>query len=154
MRAGETLRFYISNVSLWIEHITITKALKCMFCDVPPLDLSRNVDIKPQGVLTWISESSPTAKIGQFFHIYVAENEIMCWCYLTPFMFICSDAYRYVYLNPYRECYTNIYRVIGVILLVISWEIYRVGDNRRTTEKCQYVDSPHISDQLGTENAW
>ena len=54
------------------------------------------------------------------FRTNVAENEIACWCYLTPFMFICSDAYRYVYLNPYREGYTDIYRDIGVILLAIS----------------------------------
>ena len=30
----------------------------------------------------------PTSKIGQFFRTYVAEDEIVCWCYLTPFMFI------------------------------------------------------------------
>ena len=111
---------YINGVPTTSGESRWDATLKCIFCDVPPLDLSRYLDIKPQGVLTWIPESSPTAKIGQFFRIYVAENEIMCWCYLTPFMSICSDAYRYVYLNPYRECYTNIYRVIGVILLAIS----------------------------------
>ena len=42
-------------------------------------------------------------------------------------MFICSVAYRYIYINPYREGYTNIYRVIRIILLMISHciEIYR-----------------------------
>ena len=59
------------------------------------------------------------------FHTYVAEHGIVCWCYLTPFMFICSVAYRYVYLYPYREGYTNIYRVIGIILLAIFRTVYR-----------------------------
>ena len=52
VKAGETLRFYISNVSGWMECITITKTLKCVFCSVPTSDLSRNVDIKHWGVLT------------------------------------------------------------------------------------------------------
>ena len=118
MRAGETLRFYISNVSRWMERITITQTIKCMFCGVPPSDLSRNVDIKHRGVLTWISDSS-SGKNRSVFRTYVAKNDIVCWCYLTPFMFIRSVAYRYVYSNPYREAYTNIYRVIGIILLAI-----------------------------------
>ena len=103
-----------------MERITITKALKCMFCGVPPSDLSRNVDLKHRGVLTWISDSSPISQQNDrsVFRTYVAENEIVCWCYF--FMFICSVAYRYVYLNPYGEGYTNIYRVIGIILLAIS----------------------------------
>ena len=46
-------------------------------------------------------------------------------------MFICSVANRCVYINPYWMGYTNIYRVIGNILLAISHAIYRVGDNRR-----------------------
>ena len=75
-----------------------------------------------------------TGKIGSVFPHYVAENEIVCWCYLAPFMFICSVAYRYVCLYTYREGYSNINQVIGIILLAISptVEIYRVGDNRRT----------------------
>ena len=47
-------------------------------------------------------------------------------------MFICSVAYRFVYLNPYGEGYTDIYRVIGIIFKQSPTEIYRVGDNRRT----------------------
>ena len=115
------LRFYISNVSRWMEHITVTKTLKCMFCGVPPSDLSRNVDIKHWGVLIWISDSSPFhGKNRSVFRQYLRrKNEIVYWCYLTPFMFICSVAYRYVYLNPYWEGYTNIYRVFGIILLAI-----------------------------------
>ena len=49
--------FYISNVSRWLERITITKTFN-MSCGVPPSDLSRNVDIKHRGMLTWISDSS------------------------------------------------------------------------------------------------
>ena len=65
---------------------------------------------------------------------YVAENEILCWCYLTPFMFICSVVCWYVYVYTYREGYTNINQVIGIILLGISptVEIYRLVNNRRT----------------------
>ena len=95
-----------------MERITITKTLKCMFCGVPPLDLNRIVDIKHRSVLIWISYSSPFhGKNRSVFrtYMYVAENEIVYWCYLTPSIFICSVAYRYVYLNPYREGYTNIY---------------------------------------------
>ena len=47
-------------------------------------------------------------------------------------MFICCVAYRYVYLNPYGEGYTNIYRVIGIIFKQTPTEIYRMGDNRGT----------------------
>ena len=48
----------------------------------------------------------PTAKIGQFSYLH--RRKWVCWCYLTPFMFItCSVAYRYVCLHPYREGYTN-----------------------------------------------
>ena len=62
VRAGENLRFYISNVLRWMERVTITKTLKGMICGVPPSDLSRNVDIKHWGVLTWISDSSPISR--------------------------------------------------------------------------------------------
>ena len=57
----------------------------------------------------------------------------------------------YIYLNPYEKGYTYIYIVIGIILLAIShWNL----PGGRYLKNCQYVNSPHISDQLGTENAW
>ena len=116
-----------------MKRITTSKTLKCMFCGVPPSDLSRNVDIKHRGVLTWITDSSHISRQKRsVFRTYVAGNEIVCWCYLTPFMSICSAAHRCVYLNPCREGYTNIYRVIGIMLLAISHCIYQVGDNRIT----------------------
>ena len=87
---------------------------------------------KHRGVLTWISESSPISRQNKsVFCTYVTENEIVCWFYLRPFMFIYSIAYWCVCINPYREGYTNLYRVIGIMLLAISHCIYRVGDNRR-----------------------
>ena len=47
---------------------------------------------------------------------------------------ICSVAYRYVLLHPYREGYTNINGVIGITFSdpYHCIEIHRVGDNRRT----------------------
>ena len=66
-------------------------------------------------------------------------------------MFMCSVAYRYVYLNPYGEGYTNMYQAISIILLAISdWNL----PGGWLSKNCQYVDSPHISDQLVAENAW
>ena len=37
----------------------------------------------------------------------------------TIHVYICSVAFRYVYLHPYREGYTNMNGVIGIILLGI-----------------------------------
>ena len=45
-----------------------------------------------------------------------SENEIVLMLFDAIHVHICSVAYRYVYLNPYREGYTIIYRVIGIIL--------------------------------------
>ena len=137
VRAGETLRFYISNVSRWMERITITKTLKCMFCGVPPSDLSRNVDIKHRGVLTWNSDSSPISPVHgknrSVFRTYVAENEIVCWCYLMPFMFVSSVAYRYVmFISISRGLYQYISSYWHHTFSDLSLEIYRVGDNRWT----------------------
>ena len=53
-----------------------------------------------------------------------------------------------------RCLYIYIYRVLGIIYsrsLPLFIEIYRVCDNRRTVNTST---SPHISDQLGTENVW
>ena len=53
----------------------------------------------------------PTAKIDQIFvpnGTYVVENEIVCWCYLTPFMFI------YVVLPIDMYIYIHIERVIPI----------------------------------------
>ena len=45
----------------------------------------------------------PTAKIDQFFHTNVAVNEIVCSCYLTPFMFMYVvlpiDMYIYIHIE-------------------------------------------------------
>ena len=45
------------------------KTLKYMFCGVSPSDLSRNMDIKHWGVLTWICNATLVfmAQIGQYF---------------------------------------------------------------------------------------
>ena len=56
--------------------------------------------------------------------------------------------------NPYRlvrgwYIYTYIYRVLG-ITFYWSLPIYWVGDNRRNVNTSM---TPHISDQLGTENS-
>ena len=160
VRAGETLRFYISNVSRWMERTTITKTLKCMFCGVPPPDLSRNVDITHRGVLTWISDSSSRQKYvsfsGSVFRTYVAENAIVCWCYLMPFMFICSyvvlliDIFIHIHIEGGD---TNIYGVIGIILLAISpnlpgWAIIE----KRNTSKVRRKSAHFWS--VGAENMW
>ena len=119
--ACETLRFYIWNVSRWMERITITNTLKWVFCSVPSSDLSKNVEKNIEACWLESPIQAPFPdKYRSVLRTYVAENEIVCCCYLTPFMFIGSVAYRYVYLNPYREGYTNIYRVIAIVLLAIS----------------------------------
>ena len=51
---SETPRLKLSNVIFAInEHTSITNTLKHMFCGVPSSDLSRNMDIYDQVVLTW-----------------------------------------------------------------------------------------------------
>ena len=61
-----------------------------------------------------------------------------------------------IYIYIYIYIYIDRHRDLGFIFLTISptcvqvyIEIYRVGDNRGTVTRST---SPHISDQLGTEN--
>ena len=110
------------------------KNSKCMYCGVPPSDLSINVDIKHRGVLTWISDPSPISRqYRSVLRTYVAENEIVCWCYLMPFMFVCSVASRYVYSYIYIEGLSQyISSYWHHTFSDLSLEIYRVSDNRKT----------------------
>ena len=89
-----------------------------------------------------------TAKICQFF-VPTSQKMRLCvdviWRHSCSYVLLPIDMYSY----PYREGYTNINQVIGIILLapcphhLECWtshqaeqpptvEIYRVGDNRRT----------------------
>ena len=67
-------------------------------------------------------------------------------------LIICSVAYRYVNLHPYRGLYQYKWSYWHHTFSNPShcMEIHRVGDSRRTVNTS---DSPHIPDQLGAENA-
>ena len=69
-------------------------------------------------------------KIGQFFW----RSQIMRLCIDVIWRHSRSCSFGCIYC---REDYTDIYRVIGIILIAISpaIEIYRMGDNRRTVNQ-------------------
>ena len=76
------------------------KNIKMYVYGVPPSDLSGNVDKNIEAC--W--HESPIQAHSEnrsVFRTYVAENEIVCWCYLTPFMFIYVvlpiDMYIYIH---------------------------------------------------------
>ena len=77
------------------------------------------------------------AKICQFF---VPTSQKIRLCVDVIWRHSCSYvAYRYVYLCPYWEGYTNIYRVIAIILLTISpnlpgWAIIEELSIRRQSQ--------------------
>ena len=77
-----------------MEHTRVTNTLKRMFCGVPPLDLSRNMDIVHRGVRC---KAVFTAEIGQYSGIELLSrwSQIMRLCYLTPSLF------KYLHKTPY-----------------------------------------------------
>ena len=103
-----------------MERITITKTLKCMFCGVPPSDLSRNVDIKHRGVLTWISDSSLFhGKNRSVFRTYVIH--VLMQCCLSICIFISISRGLYQYISSYWHQTFNDFS-----------QSTRMGDSRRT----------------------
>ena len=119
-----------------MERITITKTLKCLFCGVPPSNFSRNVDIEHRGVLTWISNSSPISRQKLVSFSYLRRRKWDCvdviWRHSYSYVVLPVDMYIHIHISGY----TNIYRVIGIILLAISpnlpgWAIIELSIRRQ-----------------------
>ena len=55
-----------------------------------------------------------------------------------------------MYIDTYRDL-VFIFLTASLACVKVYGEIYRVGDNRGTVNTSM---GPHISDQLGTENAY
>ena len=106
-----------------MERTTITKNIKMYVLRCATIGLQQECGHKTSRRADMNLRFKPTAKIGQFLYIRRRKWDcvLMLFMYLTPFMFIiCSVAYRNENLHPYKEGYTNINGVIGIILLATS----------------------------------
>ena len=70
--------FYFPNVIFAMnEARNLFKTIKCMFCGVSPMNLSRNMDRKHRGVLAWICDA--TLVSWQIRSVY-SWSKFVYWC--------------------------------------------------------------------------
>ena len=105
--------------SPWMEHLSITKTLKRMFCGVPTSNLSRNMDIDHRGVLTWIYDANPSSPVHGGNRSVFCRSQIMRLCYLTPFLFI------FLHKTPYFTEILDLNFELEMKLYFYCWWVLR-----------------------------